>query len=119
METAVPRVRARPQQLSTAFSGVLNFLKSCFEEREAAIVVSVWERGNQATVQVGGEGIDRAGERLRNLFQPQFEIADGRVSMGNWSLFSARQLVRAQGGEMTVEQNGQTIVFTISLPVEN
>ena len=115
----VPAVTARPQQLSTAFSGLLSFLRSCFEEGETAIAVSLEHRGRSVMVRVEGVGIDLAPDRLRNLFQPQFEIAEGRVSMGNWSLFSARQVVRAEGGEMAVEQSGHTIVFTITLPVES
>ena len=116
---AIPAVTARPQQLSTAFAGLLSFLRSCFEERETAIAVSLEHRGSSVMVRVEGVGIDLATDRLRNLFQPQFEIAEGRVSMGNWSLFSARQVVRAEGGEMAVEQSGHTIVFTITLPVES
>jgi light-regulated signal transduction histidine kinase (bacteriophytochrome) len=116
---AIPAVTARPQQLSTAFSGLLSFLRSCFEDRETAIAVSLEHRGSTVAARVEGVGIDLATDRLRSLFQPQFEIAEGRVSMGNWSLFSARQLIRAHGGEMAVEQSEHAIVFTVTLPVES
>ena len=115
----LPPLMARPQQLSTAFASLLSFLRSCSEDRETSIRVSIDERGGVAVVRITGTGIDPPADCLENLFQPQFEVAEGRVSMGNWSLFSARQLMRAEGGEMTVGRDEHAIVFTVTLPIEH
>jgi signal transduction histidine kinase len=56
-------------------------------------------------------------EKLERLLEPSFEIAGARVAARTWSLFSARQIVRAQGGELGAfsEPGGET-GFVITLP---
>jgi len=68
-------------------------------------------------IEDNGPGTSREG--LARLFDPGFQIAKGRIATGNWSLFTARQVIRGQGGEIRVSSApGKGTSFVVSLPVK-
>ena len=75
------------------------------------------EKDSQVEVQIrdNGRGL-RPGE-LSTIFDPGFNIAAGRVSTGNWSLFSSRQIIREHGGEIYIESvEGKGTTVRVTLP---
>jgi signal transduction histidine kinase len=53
---------------------------------------------------------------LVELFEPSFQVSDGRVATGNWIWFNARQIIREHGGELSVISDGAGTTTTVTLP---
>jgi hypothetical protein len=54
--------------------------------------------------------------QLAHIFDPRFLVADGRVSTGNWSLFTSRQFIKEHGGDIQIqslEGKGTTVCLTL------
>lgn len=48
------------------------------------------------------------------LFDPTFKIADGRMAVGNWNLFTAQQAIQSIGGTVDVSAGvGGGILLTL------
>jgi signal transduction histidine kinase len=41
-------------------------------------------------------------EELQSALEPSFRVDQGRVKSCNWSMFSARQIVREHGGDIAI-----------------
>lgn len=111
-----------PQPLSGALSSVVAYtLEACEEAGAKRVTISTAEGKTVVEVRVAYAGDVLPAERLERLLEPSFEIAGGRVAARTWSLFSARQIVRAQGGEVRAfsEPGGETgFVVTLPAPAE-
>jgi signal transduction histidine kinase len=111
-----------PQPLSGALSSVVAYtLEGCAEAGGKRVAISAFERNGAVEVRVAYEGEALPRERLERLLEPSFEVAGGRVAARTWSLFSARQIVRAQGGDLQAfsEPGGETgFLVTLPLPSE-
>jgi signal transduction histidine kinase len=56
-------------------------------------------------------------EELDHIFDPGFRVNGSRVSTGNWSLFSARQVLYEHGGDIIIDSaSGQGTTVRILLP---
>jgi len=55
-------------------------------------------------------------EELETIFDPGFKVTAGRVSTGNWSLFSSRQIIFSSG---RVDGAGPGELITLKLEVRN
>jgi signal transduction histidine kinase len=113
----VPPVPVRPQQMSAVFS---NLIQNAIDGGG-----HVWVSTNQLDSQVeilvedDGKGIS-AGE-LAGIFDPAFRVKGGRISTGNWSLFSSRQIVREHGGDIEIRSSpgkGTRVRVVLPLPRE-
>ena len=63
-----------------------------------------------------GRGLDP--QEIKTIFDPGFRVGHGRVSTGNWSMFSSRQIVREHGGEIQIEsERGKGTCVRVVLPV--
>jgi len=63
-----------------------------------------------------GRGMEEA--ELETIFDPGFRVTSGRVSTGNWSLFSSRQIVFEHGGEIQITSSpGKGTTVKVLLPV--
>ena len=72
----------------------------------------------EVRIEDDGRGISR--ERLAQIFDPVFSVADSRVSTGNWSLFTSRQFIKNHGGELRIKSvAGQGTTVTIYLPCKS
>jgi signal transduction histidine kinase len=121
--TATPlgELSCHPQPLSGAIESLVAYTMEACEEAGAKRV-TLSAAGSDGAVEVrvayAGKGMPR--EKLERLLEPSFEIAGARVAARTWSLFSARELVRAQGGEVRAfsDPGGET-GFVVRLPLPN
>ncbi len=115
----VPDIVCRPQQLSAVFSSLL---LNSVEATDAAngngrVVLSTQAVDDQIEVKIcdNGRGLDPS--QLEGIFDPGFKVALGRVSTGNWGLFSSRQIVREHGGDITIDSTlGKGTCVSVLLP---
>jgi signal transduction histidine kinase len=115
----VPPVTCRPQQISAVFS---NLVQNAFKALDGGGEVRISTRARDSEVEIeiwdSGRGVDPS--ELPNIFEPAFKVSGERVRSGNWSLFSARQIVREHGGDIRITSNPDdgTSVF-VTLPLES
>ncbi len=112
----VPPLVCRPQQLSAVFS---NLMGNAIEATNGngRVVVSSRQRGPNLQVEFVDNGRGLNQQEIENIFDPGFKVAQGRVGTGNWSMFSARQIVREHGGEIQIEsERGRGTKVRVVLP---
>jgi signal transduction histidine kinase len=108
-----------PQPLSAAITSIVAFtLEACAEAGAKKVTLFAVEGKGCIEVRAAYHGEAPPKERLDRLLEPMFEVAGARVAARTWSLFSARQVVRAEGGEVRAfsEPGGET-GFAVTLPV--
>jgi signal transduction histidine kinase len=114
----VPQLVCRPQQLSAVFS---NLLGNAIEATNGTGRVVVSTRQNDSNVEIAikddGRGLNSA--ELDSIFDPGFKVIQGRVTTGNWSMFSSRQIIREHGGDIQiVSKPGQGTCVHVTIPCE-
>jgi signal transduction histidine kinase len=98
----IPPIRCRPQQLSAVLSNLLRNASDAIETRGRITVVTRKQKGNIVLeVRDTGKGISK--EQLETLFEPVFQVEDGRVATTNWGLFVSRTIVSEHAGELAIE----------------
>ena len=70
-------------------------------EGRIAISTTLRESLLELKIEDNGHGIPPA--RLAHIFEPRFQVTDGRVSTGNWSLFASRQYIQEHGGDIRIQ----------------
>jgi len=113
----VPRLHCRPQQLATVFSSLLSNAIDAVNA-EGRILISTERVDSMVCVKIqdNGRGMDAA--ELESIFDPGFKVTAGRVSTGNWSLFSSRQIVFEHGGEIQIVSTpGKGTTVDVLLPI--
>jgi signal transduction histidine kinase len=113
----VPPLVCRPQQLSAVFSSLMgNAIEAT--NGNGLVTVSSGHKGTNLQVEFSDNGRGLSSQELENIFDPGFRVAQGRVASGNWSMFSARQIVQEHGGEIQIEsERGKGTCVRIVLPV--
>lgn len=113
----VPPLVCRPQQLSAVFSNLMgNAIDAT--NGDGRVVVSSQERDSAVEVAFTDNGRGLNPQELETIFDPGFKVAHGRVSTGNWSMFSSRQIVREHGGEIRIQsERGKGTCVRVVLPV--
>jgi signal transduction histidine kinase len=98
----LPPLVCRPQQLSAVFS---NLMGNAIEATNGSgrVMVSSRKKDEKVEVAFSDNGRGLTAHQLDTIFDPEFKVTHGRVSTGNWSMFSARQMVRDHGGEIHIE----------------
>lgn len=118
---ALPPLICRPRNLNLVFLTVLrNAVDACRHRTEARgrILVSTHAREGRAEVRIEDNGRGLRGGDPEHVFDPGFHVVEGRVAAGNWGLFSARQMIREQGGEITIRSaKGHGAALLVTLPV--
>ena len=91
----------RPQQISAVFS---NLLHSAIEGLNSGgqVLLTTRQVHSQVEVTVEDNGKGLSAQELANIFDPAFKVKGGRISTGNWGLFSSRQIVREHGGDIEI-----------------
>ncbi len=112
----LPPLSCNPRQLSAVFSGLIsNALNAIEAEGTIRIASDRTDSGIEFTVRDDGRGM--SDDEVETIFDPGFKVADGRVSAGNWSLFTSRQIVHEHGGDIRMESRvGGGTTVRISLP---
>jgi C4-dicarboxylate-specific signal transduction histidine kinase len=113
IEIAIPtpeRVVSRPQQLAASFAAI-------FEQMPGPVRVSATRASRGVEIALHAPQLIVPEEDLTELFEPAFRIVEERMRTGNWSLFSARQLIRELGGDVQAESSVEEgTVFTVLIP---
>ncbi|MDZ4803052.1 MAG: HAMP domain-containing sensor histidine kinase [Bryobacteraceae bacterium] len=115
----VPPLVCRPQQLSALFAGLLgNAVEAT--NGDGRVSVATREKGTDVEIEIADNGHGLAEEQVRDIFDPGFRVEKGRVSSGNWSMFSSRQIIREHGGDITLTSApGKGTIVIIILPADN
>ena len=98
---------------------LLNLLMNAIEAapEESMVIVSAKTLENAIAIDVENVGSGIRSEVLAHIFEPFFTTKPGGSGLG---LALAKNAAHAQGGELTLAQNGPTAVtFTLTLPVGN
>jgi two-component system NtrC family sensor kinase len=112
----LPRLYCRPQQLTTVFSSLLSNAIDAVNG-DGRIVISTESKQTQVEVRIEDNGRGMAPEILDTIFDPGFRVSSGRMSAGNWSLFSSRQIVFEHGGNIQITSaTGEGTTVTVTLP---
>ncbi len=113
----VPRLVGNPQQISAVFYDlVYNSLRAVGETGRVTLRLRL--RSGMAEVEIEDTGRGIAREKLANIFEPGFQENSGRMSTGNWSMFTARQVIREHGGEIMIESEaGAGTRVIVQLPL--
>ncbi len=115
----VPDLVCRPQQLSAVFSGLLGNAVDA-TNGDGRVRVATREQGQHVVVEIADNGHGLAPDQLQGIFDPGFRVRDGRVSSGNWSMFSSRQIIREHGGDIHLSSApGQGTCVQVLLPAGN
>jgi signal transduction histidine kinase len=112
----LPFIMVRPQQLSAVFS---NLLQNAVEALDGGghVLLATRRIESQVEISIEDDGKGMLAEELANIFDPAFKVKSGRVSTGNWSLFSSRQIVREHGGEIAIRSTlGKGTSVLVKLP---
>ncbi|MBI1354305.1 MAG: hypothetical protein GC160_08160 [Acidobacteria bacterium] len=111
----LPKVTLRPQQMSAVFAKLLqNAVQASDPDSTVELRATCSNGAVEVRVSDQGRGLDAAAQR--ELFEPAFHVRDGKVVGGHWGLFTARQAVREQGGDIAVRSEpgkGSEVVVTL------
>jgi signal transduction histidine kinase len=117
----LPLVHCHRQSLSASFSSLVRYASEASRQTEGAgkVSVSTEASGERIEVRIQNNGNALARDEVGRLFDPAFQIADGRISAGNWSLFTARQVIQELGGEIRVVSDlDKGTTFVVTLPTK-
>jgi len=113
----LPPLHCRPQQLTTVFSSLLSNAINAVNG-EGRILVSTRKVDSMARIRIEDNGRGMEALELETIFDPGFRVLAGRVSTGNWSLFSSRQIVFEHGGEIQItSEPGKGTTVDVLLPI--
>jgi signal transduction histidine kinase len=112
----LPTLTCRPQQLTAVFSSLLsNALKAV--NGDGAVVMATRRKNSEIEVTIRDSGRGMSSTELETIFDPGFKVLEGRVSTGNWSLFSSRQIIFEHGGEIRIDSaQGKGTTVSVTLP---
>ncbi len=113
---SLPNLSLRPQQMSAVFSNLLHNAVSGIEGK-GRVTVATQERHSQVEVTIRDDGKGLSEGEVDQIFDPAFRVKDKRVGTGNWSLFSSRNLIRENGGDIVIESTpGKGTEVSVRLP---
>lgn len=106
----------RPQHVSAVLSSLLHHAaERAGEGGEAG--VRTRRAGPCVEIAVWDSGPVLSPLDVSRLFDPEFREHHGRVTTGDWNLFTARRLARENGGDILVSSKpGKRTTFVVSLP---
>ena len=113
----LPPLHCRPQQITSVLSSLLsNAINALNTNGRILVSTRKMESLVRVRIQDNGRGMDDA--ELETIFDPGFKVTAGRVSTGNWSLFSSRQIVFEHGGEIQISSTpGKGTIVDVLLPI--
>jgi signal transduction histidine kinase len=112
----VPLLTCRPQQLGAVFyTLVANAIDAV--NGDGRITISSRRRDDLIEVLIADNGRGMTAEVLGGIFDPGFRSKGDRVAAANWSMFSARQIIREHGGDIHVSSGvGKGTTVSVTLP---
>lgn len=115
----LPKVELKPQAISGVFSRLMHNAVKASADRGPVDVSATSEVG-YILVSVEDQGDGLTDQQLAELFQPGFKTRGGLIQASKWGLFTARQVVREHGGDISAARSskGGTRV-TVRLPLDS
>ena len=111
----LPNVTCRPQRLLAVMCSVLsNSIQALHGDGRITVSTALRDSVLELKIEDNGRGIPA--EQMAHIFDPRFQVADGRVSTGNWSLFTSRQYMKEHSGDIRIqsmEGKGTTVCLTL------
>ena len=113
----MPPLNCRPQLLTAVFSALLsNALGAVNGDGRIEIATRREDGSVEVTFRDNGRGM--SAEQAATVFEPGFKVEGGRISSGNWSLFTTRQIIYEHGGEIRLETAaGRGTAVYVKLPL--
>ena len=109
-------VQGRPLQLASVFSLLLEQAVAA-TPKGGCVRLTGRQHESHVAIEISREGESPGADEASRLFEPYFQIEDGRVGSGGWGLFSARQIIHEHEGEIRIRSEGKRGFATIvSLP---
>ncbi len=117
LDPELPSIRGNALQLKQVVDILIkNAIDAMLESERKLLTVATGSEGRQVWLIVDDTGIGIAEEKLGEIFSPFFSTKELGQGTGI-GLASAKQLVEAYGGSISVESHpGQGARFTVSLP---
>jgi len=112
----LPKLPCRPQQLSAVFSSLI---QQAVERAGSGGEVHLRARraAPHLEISISDNGPALSQEETGRMFEPGFHASGGRVTTGDWSLFTARRLLHETGGSVRAGRGGGPgNTFIVSLP---
>lgn len=107
----------RPQQLSAVLSNLLHNAVEAISNGQGRVLITTRDIDSHMVLQIRDNGRGLRPAEVATIFDPGFKIAGQRVGTGNWSLFSARQIIRGHGGDISIESaEGRGTMVCVRLP---
>jgi signal transduction histidine kinase len=100
----LPSLRCHRPSLSSSFASLIR-LASEASRRSAPVEIATHASAGWIEVRIHDNGRPLKPEQVNRLFEPSFQIAEGRISAGDWSLFTARQVIQELGGEIRISSD--------------
>jgi len=113
----LPPLKCCPQQISTVFSNLLRNAVTAIDQKGTIRISSDKHNGEIAMeIQDNGRGIPA--NKLLVIFDPAFQVKEGRVSTTNWGLLVSRSIITEHGGKIEIDsEEGEGTTVRIVLPV--
>lgn len=114
--TELPQVRCSPQQIGAVISTLLETTVNASGQEGGVRVESRHVDSRiEVAFQTSGPELNMATTQV--LFAPAFQEQQGRMGTANWGLFTARQILRQNGGDMRIETGlGNRPALVLTLP---
>jgi signal transduction histidine kinase len=108
----------RPQQLSAVFNSLVTNAIHSLDSPSGEITIASQQRNGNVVVEIQDTGRGLETVQLKDIFDPAFRSSGTRVRAANWSMFSARQIIREHGGEIFISsKRGDGTLVRVTLPV--
>lgn len=116
----IPPITCRPLALNTAFSNLVDHALASAaraSDSQPAIRVSTIHNAGDVSVVIWDNGPQVSAELAAVAFDPSFQVEGERMAASNWDLFTARSILREQGGDIRFSPVSGGNEITVQLPV--
>ena len=111
----LPLIPCRPQPLSAIFSGLVHKAAANAGTGGEVEIRTIYN-DPEVMVAVRDSGARHTPQELSRMFDPAFRVSSGRVTTGDWNLFSSRRLLEQEGGSIRAESNHGGTEFLVTIP---
>jgi signal transduction histidine kinase len=116
--THLPSIACRPQQLGAVFTTLLRNAAARLADCGRIEVTTLLQDG-EIRIKISDNGSGIPADQLTRIFEPSFGERAGRITMVNWGLFNARNIVVDHGGDIEIESTeGKGTIATVRIPKE-
>lgn len=112
----MPPLTCRPQQLGAVF---YNLVSNAIDavNGDGRITIATRTREDLIEILIADNGRGMTEDVLEGIFEPGFRSTGSRMAAANWSMFSARQIIREHGGDIQVSSGvGKGTTVSVTLP---